>query len=60
MKRNIGRRIRANVKNLKEDLMILQKQIQGRSVYNRVYAYDYKRTPKHRKNIYLEIEGSRL
>jgi hypothetical protein len=49
MKRNIGRRIRANVKNLKEDLMILQKQIQGRSVYNRVYSYDYKRTPKHKK-----------
>ncbi len=60
MKRNIGKRINANIRSFKEDLRILQRQIQGRSVYTKAYASNYKRSPKHRKNIYLDLEGSRF
>lgn len=59
MKRNIGKRINANIRSFKEDLQILQKQIQGRSVYAKDYAYNYRKNLKHRKNIYTDLEGSR-
>lgn len=56
MKRNIGKKIKVNIRKLKEDLMILQRQVRGRSVYARAYPNNEKVYSKHKKRIYLELE----
>ncbi len=51
------RKLQKSVREFKEDIYILQKQIRGRSVYGRarlLSRFENKRYSKHKKSIYLE------
>lgn len=59
MKKRIGKRISNNLKTIKEDLRILQKQIAKQSVYGRPYAYE-KNYTKHRSQLIKDYYGGNL
>ncbi|MCB9839555.1 hypothetical protein H6794_01750 [Candidatus Nomurabacteria bacterium] len=59
MKKRIGKRISSNLRTLKEDLRVLQKQVTKQSVYARPYAYE-KRYTKHRNNLINDYIGGNI
>jgi phage-related tail protein len=52
MKRNIGKRVNESLRQLKEDMQELQRQMTHKSVYAKQHVV-VNRRPKHRKR-YLE------
>lgn len=49
MKRNIGKRITASLRQLNEDMRELQRQMTHKSVYAKAAVRSYARRPKYKK-----------
>lgn len=58
MKRNIGKRVNESLRQLKEDMQELQRQMTHKSVYAKQYYVEQRRSPKHKKRMFEYYEGN--
>lgn len=56
MKRNISKRVNESLRQLKEDMQELQRQMTHKSVYAKQYV-EQRRNPKHKKRLTDYYEG---
>lgn len=54
MRRRIGKHIKQGLRQINEDLQVLQKQLRHKSVYSKRISIQENRRPKHRKRFDIQ------